>query len=496
MLTRRTFLFGAAALAQTSKPPNIIFILADDLGYGDLGCYNARSKIPTPNLDRLAAQGIRFTDAHTPSAVCTPTRYGLMTGRYSWRTRLKLGVLDGFDPPLIEPGRQTIATMLKANRYTTMCIGKWHLGMEWTTKDGSTMPDRVVANGFRPGDEVDYTKALKGGPNDCGFDSYFGISASLDMPPYAYIENRKVTELPTERANEDKSLVMNQPPGMKAKNFSLNGVLPALTARAVEFVEKATPPYFLYMPLSAPHLPVVPNKEYQGKSQAGAYGDFVVEMDACVGRVLDAIKRSGQEQNTLVMFSSDNGGLWHWWKYENEDDTNLGKPTPRSSLEKELGHQSNGSWRGTKADIWECGHRVPLIAKWPAGVRAGQVSDHLICLTDVIATCAEVSGAPFKPATDSVSFAHALTGRGKRQSRGDIVHHSHRGLFAIRMGDWKYVVERGSGGFSAPVRIPGATDGQLFNLKNDPRETQNVFAQNPEIVARLAKRLEAIQRVE
>ena len=496
MLTRRTFLFSAAALAQAPKRPNIVFILADDLGYGDLGCYNAQSKIPTPHLDRLAAQGIRFTDAHTPSAVCTPTRYGLMTGRYAWRTRLKLGVLDGFDPPLIESGRQTIATMLKAHGYATACVGKWHLGMEWPTKSGGTMPDRVVANGFRPGDEVDYAKPLKGGPNDCGFDSYFGISASLDMPPYAFIENRKVTELPTERSNEDKSLVMNQPPGMKATGFTLHGVLPALAARAVQFVEKTKAPYFLYMPLSAPHLPVVPNKEYAGKSKAGSYGDFVVEMDACVGRVLDAIKRSGQEQNTLVMFSSDNGGLWHWWDYENEDDKNLGKPTPRSLLEKELGHQSNGSLRGTKADIWEGGHRVPLIAKWPAAIKAGQVSDHLICLTDVISTCAEISGAPYKPAADSVGFAHALTGKGRQQERADIVHHSHRGIFAIRMGEWKYVVERGSGGFSAPLRIPNITGGQLFNLKTDPRETKNVYAENPEVVARLAKRLESIQRAE
>jgi arylsulfatase A-like enzyme len=298
-MTRRE-LFGvlaAPALAATSKP-NIVFILADDLGWGDLSCYNPASKIPTPNLDKLAADGMRFTDAHTPSAVCSPTRYGLMTGRYCWRSRLKKGVLDGFDPPLIESGRTTAASFLKKQGYATACFGKWHLGMQWTQKDGQPVGIRTIG-GFRPGFDVDYTKPTTGGPNDHGFDTYFGISASLDMPPYCLMENRRTVSIPDDQVPESRTLFLNQGAGVTTKGFRLEQVIPAITSKAVEFIERQTGPFFLYVPLSSPHLPVVPNPEFEGRSKAGKYGDFVVEMDAAVGKILAALDKTGANKNTL-----------------------------------------------------------------------------------------------------------------------------------------------------------------------------------------------------
>lgn len=502
---RRKFLSalgaGPVALAQRDPLPNILLILADDLGYGDLGCYNAQSKIPTPRLDALAAAGIRFTDAHTPSSVCTPTRYGLLTGRYAWRTRLKNGVLDGFDPPLIENGRMTAASFLKSRGYDTACIGKWHLGMTWTRKDATPVPARDTTTGFRPGYDVDFTKPVSGGPLDAGFDSYFGISASLDMPPYCFLENRSPVTLPAGRSAEDRSLLMNQPPGALAPDFRLEDVLPACRDRAVKFLESRkgrSKPFFLYLPLTAPHLPIVPNKPFAGKSRAGAYGDFVAEVDAVVGDALDALARSGHAGNTIVLFTSDNGGLWHWWEYREADDRAHAKPTPRSLLEKELGHQSNAHLRGTKADIHEGGHRVPFIVRWPRAVPAGRVSESLVCLTDFLATVSEIAGSPLPAgaAEDSVSFLPVLRNPREAGARKEVVHHSVRGAFSLRSGPWKFIPTRGSGGFTAPAFLPpaeGEPVGQLYNLAKDPSETKNLYADHPEIVKRFAERLREIQ---
>jgi arylsulfatase A len=486
--------------AQARRRPNIVFILADDLGYGDLRCYNPDSRIPTPNLDRLAAQGMRFTDAHTPSAVCTPTRYGLLTGRYCWRTRLKQGVLDGFDPPLIEQGRMTVASLLRQHGYATGCIGKWHLGMQWTAKDGRAVPQREDTPGaFRPGYDVDYSKAVTGGPLDCGFDTFYGISASLDMSPYCFIENDRTAGIPDERTPEDKSLFMNQVPGVKTKGFTLESVMPALTTRAEAFIARhaGQRPFFLYMPLSSPHLPVVPNSEFEGRSEAGRYGDFVVEMDACVGRVLQSIDRAGAAADTIVMFSSDNGGLWHWWDFQNADDKTLGRTTPRGEFAKRFGHMSNGTLRGTKADAWEGGHRVPLIVRWPGVVKPGSTSRELVCLVDVLDTCASVVGAtlPGEAGEDSISLLPALLGR--PGLRRDLVLHSLRGVFVLRSGDWKLIEHRGSGGFSAPVTVKAAAgepSGQLYNLRDDPAETNNLWSAHPEVVRALSARLAHCRR--
>ena len=276
--------------------PNVVVILCDDLGYGDVGCYNPHSRIPTPRIDRLAAEGMRFSDAHTPSAVCTPTRYGLLTGRYCWRTALKEGVLDGFDPPLIESGRTTLASLARQHGYRTACVGKWHLGADWRRRDGQPMPSRGGVGEFRPGTEVDFTRDLGAGPLDCGFDSWFGISASLDMAPYCFIEDRRTIGRPTESAAADKTLFLNQSPGVTTPGFSLEGVLPALTHRAVEIIEGQAgrdTPFLLYLALSSPHLPVVPGPQWRGKTGAGLYADFVAETDAGVGAVLDALGAPG-----------------------------------------------------------------------------------------------------------------------------------------------------------------------------------------------------------
>jgi arylsulfatase A len=509
MISRRDFLAGASAamaapVFAASKLPNIVVMLADDLGYGDPHCYNPESRIPTPNLDRLAAAGVRFTDAHTPSAVCTPTRYGLLTGRYCWRTRLTQGVLDGFDPPLIEKARMTVASLLNRQGYSTACVGKWHLGMQWTNRDGTPVPFRQSFQGeFRPGYDVDYSRPATGGPNDAGFDWYFGISASLDMSPYCFIENGRTAGIPDVRTSEDKTLFMNQVPGVRVRGFELKDVLPVCTRKATEYIGKqkgAKTPFFLYVPFSAPHLPIVPNKEFEGRSKAGRYGDFVAEMDASAGAILHALEKTGLAGNTLVIFTSDNGGLWHWWDFKEADDIAYGRISPRGKEEKSYGHQSNGPLRGTKADIWEGGHRVPFIARWPSRIKPGSVSDELISLVDLMATCADITGAklPDNAAEDSFSILPALLGRKSAAPvRDHVVYHSLRGEFSIEQGDWKLMLHRGSGGFSTPREVqpkPGEPVGQLYNIRQDLQETRNVYSGHPEVVERLTRLLEKVQR--
>lgn len=496
-MTRRSFLSlaggAAAALAAPRRLPNIVVILADDLGYGDLRCYNPNSKIPTPNLDRLAAQGVRFTDAHTPSAVCTPTRYGLLTGRYAWRTWLTAGVLDGFDPPLIERGRLTVPALLKRRGYETACVGKWHLGMEWLRRDGTPVPRRdTVSGGFRPGSDVDFTKPVSGGPRSAGFDWFYGISASLDMSPYCFLENERTAGIPTVATPEDRSLFMNQVPGVRTPDFRLEDVQPVLTRKACDYIRArkgSAKPFFLYLAFASPHLPVVPNESFLGKSQAGRYGDFVAEMDASVGEVLRALEASRLSENTMVLFTSDNGGLWHWWEFEEADDRAMGKTTDRGRYVKDFGHQSNAHLRGTKADIWEGGHRVPFIVRWPGVSKPGSVSSSLIGLNDLMATCAEITGErlPDDAGEDSISFLAAVRDPSAR-TREDVILHSLHGTFAIRQGDWKLVPARGSGGFSSPRQVKpkaGEPAGQLYNLRADPRETKNLYLDHPEIVSRL-----------
>ena len=346
-----------------AKKPNIVYILADDLGYGDVKCFNPDGKIPTPNLDRLAAAGMRFTDAHSSSAVCTPTRYGLLTGRYNWRSRLQSGVLGGLSPPLIEPGRLTVPAFLQQQGYHTACIGKWHLGMDWPLQPGAEPFDDRIEKGEQ-GWRVDFTKPIARGPNSVGFDYFFGLAASLDMVPYTFIENDRVTIIPTQdnafpmMSGHTNSFTRRGP---AAAGFEAGAVLPTLTRKAVEYLEqragtaKAGTPFFLYVPLNAPHTPIAPTKEWQGRSGLNPYADFVMQTDASVGAVLHALDRLGLAPDTLVIFTSDNGC----------------SPEAKFNELRAKGHNPSASFRGTKADIFDGGHHVPFLVRWPGRVQPG-----------------------------------------------------------------------------------------------------------------------------
>jgi arylsulfatase A len=473
VLNRRTFCQTLAAapamLRGAAEPglPNIVYILADDLGWGDLGCYNKDSAVPTPHANRFATEGMRFTDMHSPSAVCTPTRYGIMTGRYCWRSTLKKGVLWGYSPNLIEPGRMTAPSMLKSRGYYTAGFGKWHLGLG--TKE-----------------KTDYSQPLHPCPTDHGFDYYFGIPASLDMDPYLYFENDHAVEQPTSHTDGKNSArgVFWRGGGI-APHFEIEEVLPTLTDRAIKLIHeraaKPARPFFLYLALTAPHTPWLPKPGFQGKSKAGIYGDFVAQVDDTLGRVLRALEEAKLAGNTFVIFTSDNGADW--------------KPEDK----ERYSHRANANWKGEKADIWDAGHRIPFIARWPGKIQPGAVSGELGCLTDFLATAAAIVGAklPGDAGEDSYNLLPALQGKKGKSIREAIVHHSSEGMFSIRQGEWKLELGLGSGGFSQPQRVepkPGGPQGQLYNLEKDPTEADNVWLQHPEIVARLTALLEKYKR--
>lgn len=467
--------------ANANSLPHVVLILADDLGYGDLSCLNHESKIPTPCMDRLAKEGMVFANAHTPSSVCTPTRYGLLTGRYAWRTRLKSGVLLGFDRPLIEPGRLTLASLFKSKGYRTACVGKWHLGLGWQSCLGTPVTDNDNTTDD-PG--VDYSRPITQGPLSVGFDYFFGIAASLDMAPYCYIENDRVTQLPTEDT-QGGPFPYNWRPGKRAKDFHHEQVLPTLTDKAISWLERETQtqpaiPLFLYLPLSAPHTPVVPLPEYRGQSQAGDYGDFVVQVDKTVEQVLAALDRLHLAENTIVIVTSDNGSTM----------------TIRPFFQQ-YNHATNYHFRGQKSDIWEGGHRVPFIVRWPGRMKPGGVCHQPICLTDCLATFAELLGVSLtaESGEDSVSFLSLLSAPESTLRRPPIVMHSINGFFAIRDGDWKLLECRGSGGWSLPEnKAPRDWPSkQLYNLRNDVREEENLFLVQPEIANRLQSVLDRIR---
>ncbi len=478
-----------AAVSADAKHPNIVFILCDDLGTGDPGCYNAESKIPTPNFDRVASQGMRFTDAHSPSAVCSPTRYGVLTGRYAWRSRLKQGVLWGYSRSLIEPGRMTVASLLKRHGFNTAAFGKWHLGFQSPDLNAKNLPP---AHTVLPGDHpqaVDYAKPLRPGPVTVGFDHFFGIPASLDMEPYVFVQDDHPLEQPTETVK--KSLHRRQGGGgfwrggPIAPSFRHIDVLPKIGQQAVAWIgqQDTKQPFFLYLPLSAPHTPWLPTEQFRGKAQAGYYGDFVVQVDWVVGQVVDALQRKGLTDDTVLMITSDNGSNW---------------PDPDI---KKWGHDANMSYRGQKADIWEGGHRVPFIVRWPAKVQPGAVCQQTVCLTDLLATAADIvqDKLPAGAGEDSFSLLPALLDKQHSEPlRPATIHHSVNGTFAIRVGDWKLVEGNlGSGGFTNPKVVkpkPGGPQGQLYNLRNDPHETTNLYQSQPEQVERLSAMLEHYRR--
>ena len=480
----------ACAQARAQQPatdrPNVIVFLCDDLGQGDPGCYNPQSKIPTPHIDQLAAQGMRFTDAHTPSSVCTPSRYGTLTGRYCWRSRLKSGVLwNGWAQALIEEGRPTIASMLKPYGYHSAAVGKWHLGWNWQSTDGSEIDAR-----HHPDDAVDYTRPVTRGPGSLGFDHCYLIPASLDMAPYLYLVDDRCQLAPTDKTPGSKGRRQNGGGfwrgGPMAPGFDFYGVVPTMTEAAVAYIDQRGAanragdgqPFFLYLPLPAPHTPWMPSPEFQGQTQVGYYGDFVAQTDAALGRVLAALDRNALSDNTIVIFTSDNGSHW------------------KDSDIKQWGHDANNNWRGQKADIWDAGHRVPFIVRWPGKVKPDTVSDQLVCLTDIYATVAQIVGHKLEDseAEDSVGLLSVLQGAADKPVREAVVHHSLNGTFAIRKGDWKLVVDNlGSGGFTSPAnRKPkdGEPAGQLYNLSSDPAEEHNAYDQQPQIVKELSALLD------
>lgn len=469
-------LLGAASAPASpqdlTRRPNIVWILADDLGLGDVRACYAEGRIRTPHLDRLAREGLRFTDAHSPSAVCTPTRYGCLTGRYAWRTRLQSGVLMGYDPPLLAAERTTLPGLLAEKGYHTACIGKWHLGWSWPQADGT----RVRGNEQR--ELLDWTRPIADGPTTRGFDDFFGIAASLDMPPYVFVEGA----LATEPGTATKKWIREGP---AAPGFEAVDVLPQLLSRVESYldarVEEPGRPFFLYLPLTAPHTPILPGPDFEGRSGLGAYGDFVQQVDAVVSGVREALFQRGLFDDTLFLFASDNGC----------------SPAAGLAELRAQGHDPNAGRRGHKADLFEGGHRVPLIVRWPGTVEPLTVSEQTVCLTDVFATCAEIVGAklPADAGEDSVSLLPVLEGRDRGPLREATVHHSINGSFAIRQGRWKLLLCADSGGWSPPK--PGSPEAaelpsrQLYDLDADPAESRNLAVDHPEVVERLEALLQS-----
>jgi len=466
----------------TASPPNIVVILADDLGYGDVQCYNPqRGKIPTPHLDRLAAQGMRFTDGHSSSGVCSPSRYALLTGRYHWRTRLQSGIVGVFGEPLIAPDRLTIAGLAKQHGYRTACIGKWHLGWDWPIPEGQRNLfagfggkaggggqniATAVTDAHRAAWREVFSQPIPGGPTTRGFDEYFGTDVP-NWPPYCFIENNRTAGIPSELLPVEK-LKRNQASlqGPALPGWTLEPILPALGDRACEFITRqarARKPFLLYMPLTTPHTPLAVNEPWRGKSGLdNAAADLIMETDATVGRVLNTLETSGVAGETLVFFTSDNG----FAPYVGATDVGA------------RGHYPSGPLRGYKADAWEGGHRVAFIARWPGVVKPGRVCGQLVHQADIMRTLADVLGAklPDNAGEDSFSFLPLLKGD-DRPIRPHAVSCAAGGTPGVRKGDWKY--------------IPG-TKPELYNLADDIGETKNLAGEKPELVAEMKALLEKL----
>jgi arylsulfatase A-like enzyme len=502
----KIFSFVATTFAYLSAVaqdfPNIIFIFTDDMGYGDVSCNNPYSRVQTPAIDKMAEQGIRFTEAHSAGSVCTPSRYSLLTGRYFFRTPKQRGHW-GYLPPYIEPERETIGDLLQKNGYTTACIGKWHLGLNWQKKDESLslipIPERL---GYT---NVNFNSPVSGGPNDLGFDYSFIMPASLDMPPYVFIRNNQVIDQEIlltadvypkrlddtvdawDRKHTDENDIYWERGvwwrnGEMSKSFKVEECMDEIVREGIAFIERESEkknPFFLYLPLTGPHTPWVPNKQFKGKTELGTYGDFIAQIDNIVTQITRKLEALGIEENTMVIFSSDNGAAW-----EREDVL-------------QYVHQSSWGRRGMKGDAWDGGHHVPLIIKWPKEIKRGSIYKHDVSLVDFYATFAELTGQDLhkKEAEDSFSFFEVLTGNQKIFSRDHIIYLSSAGRLAIKKGDWKYIEGLGSGGFSSPNRLTpvknGPTD-QLYNMKEDVQESNNLFLLKSEIAGDLKKYLEEL----
>ncbi len=477
--------------------------MADDMGYGDVGCYGA-TKIPTPNIDRLATQGVRFTEAHTPSAVCTPTRYGLLTGRYCWRTRLKMSVATHWEKPLIEPERLTVASLLKQHGYATGCFGKWHLGLGWRPREEGTDLSGWEENG----DNVDFSKPYTGGPLELGFDTFFGISSSINMLPYCYLEGDRTVGIPS--VPKEPAYDTDSPSGLTVPGWKTEDVGPEITKHAVEFLrrrhkENPDQPFFLYLPSQAPHRPCVPPEFAKGKSQAGARGDMVCEFDWAVGEVMNTLDELDFADNTLIIVTSDNGGhagdplpVAKRAGLPTDETVTLHNADDGMNTWVSYGHNTNGDYLGYKSHIWDGGHRVPFVVRWPGKIPPGSVSNDILCLTDFIATCAAILDVklPLNAGEDSYNLLPALLGATHEQNRQTLVYHTANGAFGIRENSWKLCLCKGHEGwygYKDGWLTPQTqeTEGQLYNIALDPGETNNLYAQHPEIVERLTKLLDS-----
>lgn len=469
--------------------PNIVLILADDLGYGDVTSYNSDSKIQTPNIDRLASEGIRLTDAHTPSSVCTPTRYGLLTGRYCWRTRLKSGVILGYDEsPLIEKGRETIGSILQKKGYMTACIGKWHLGMIWQTRDGYVLQDdenkwQEYSGIFKENEEnIDFSKPVTGGPIDLGFDYFFGtLGCSTSDNPYCFIENDRTVGIPSVMIPDKWKGLPGVVTALMEPNWSMEDIDPVFTWKAIEFIDghvedNPDEPFFLYLALSSPHIPFLPPDFTKDKSDEGHRGDLVLVVDWSVGEISKTLNKHGIADNTLFIFTSDNG--------------------PRRGGN---GHLSAGKFRGYKGNIWEGGHRVPFIARWPGQIDPGTINRQTISLTDMLATFAGLTGQSLNEnaGEDSYNILPVILGEQFESQDEQIrVFHSASGVFAIRKGKWKLIEgTKGSGSGKLNLNRDSLENiGQLYNLEEDPYEQIDFYDKHPDIVSELLEILQKIRK--
>jgi len=491
-----TFLFftlmgcGFTADKKKSQSPNIIYILADDLGYGDLSIYNLASKIKTPHLDQMAREGMRFMDMHSTSSVCTPTRYSILTGEYAWRTNLKTGVLWSYGPLMIPDEKETVAKLLQRNGYQTAVVGKWHLGLDWQLKTPFKQ-EQIKRNQWGlitdyKEEIIDFSKNPTKGPAHVGFDYSYILPASLDIPPYVYLEDGVFTKSIRSSTNGsnlegDKDYDFWRP-GPMAEDFDFYKVLPTFIEKAKLFIgqaQKKEAPFFLYLPLAAPHTPWVPSANYKGKSLVGMYGEFVQMVDDQLGYLLKYLEDQGISEETFVVFTSDNGPYW--------------KPHHKEKYE----HLAAAHLRGMKGDIYEAGHRVPFIVKWPGKIPSSSKSQQQNSLANFYATIADLLEKPSE-ALDSHSILDALTQKENILVPKPIVHHSSRGHFALRYGDWKFIEKRGSGGFTPPVADytpDGERQERLFNLKEDPSEEVDLALKFPQKLDQMKQKLDSIRQL-
>jgi arylsulfatase A-like enzyme len=467
---------------KESQKPNIVYILADDMGYGDVQCNNPDSKIPTPNIDRLASEGMRFTDGHSPAQICTPSRYSILTGRYYWRNKVyeEIGwrVIQAWQKPLIEPNRLTFPGMLKDQGYHTACIGKWHLGFNWQVKKGK----REGGGNYK---NLDYTKKVKGGPITRGFDYFFGLDAPNRS--VAFIENDRHTQIPSQKPYNS---VVARWADKTAEGWTFEKILPTLTQKALDYIERRSESdsaFFIYYALTAPHTPIAPDSAFIDNSGAGRYGDFVNQIDHDIGRIIQTLEEQGLYDNTVVIFSSDNGS-------PERDGTNY-----FGGLKTVLkyDHYPNDPWRGMKADLWEAGHRVPFIVRWPGVVKPNTTSDVPVSQIDFMRTFANYLEIelPKNAAEDSYNILPVLQGKQTDGHDPIIVYNSNKPT--IRLSKWKLILDKGPTGFSRhagyepPVDAP---EGQLYNMEKDPQEQNNLYDEKKEMVSRLKDSLEAYKK--